>query len=174
MARLTINTPTGQTQLFEIRGSIINIGRGATNDLVLNHPSVSRHHARLTVLPGDTTLLIDLGSLNGLFVNGQQVQEFKLADQDRVGIGMYDLKFETAAEQPLHVEAGSKQLTDARGLLGTDTLQSALRIQVEAGVPAKQAVQDRLRLLEQENTAAQVRNPSTARKSRWTRSIKNT
>src|SRR5439155_26731973 len=102
-------------------------------------PSVSRHHARLTVLPGDTTLLIDLGSLNGLFVNGQPVREFKLMDQDRVGIGMYELEFEKAAEQPLHVEVGSKQLTDARGLLTTDTLQSALRVQLEAGVPAQQA-----------------------------------
>ena len=150
MARLTINDPSGQTQLFEIRGSTINIGRAASNDLVLNHPSVSRHHARLTILPGDTTLLIDLGSLNGLFVNGQQVQEFKLADQDRVGIGMYDLKYETAAEQPLHVEVGSKQLTDARGML-SDTLKAALRVQTDAGVPAQQAVQDRLRTLEQEN-----------------------
>jgi adenylate cyclase len=150
MARLTINDPSGQTQLFEIRGSTVNIGRAASNDLVLNHPSVSRHHARLTILPGDTTLLIDLGSMNGLFVNGQPVQEFKLADQDRVGIGMYDLKFETAAEQPLHVEAGSKQVSDPRVLL-PDTLKAALRVQVDAGVPAQQAVQERLRTLEQEN-----------------------
>src|SRR5207245_6796876 len=114
MARFIITDPQSVTQIFQISSSTVNIGRADSNDLVLNHPSVSRHHARLTVLPGDTTLLIDLGSLNGLFVNGQPVREFKLMDQDRVDIGMYELKFEKAAEQPLHVEVGSEQLTDAR------------------------------------------------------------
>jgi len=151
MARFFITDSSEQTQIFEIRGSTLNIGRAESNDLVLNHPSVSRHHARLTVLPGDITLLIDLGSLNGIYVNGQQVQEFRLADQDRVGIGMYELKYEVAGEQPLHVEAGSKPLDEVQELITSATLQSALRVQVDAGVPAPQAVQERLRILEQEN-----------------------
>jgi len=130
MARFVITDSTEQTQIFEIRGSTLNIGRAESNDLVLNHPSVSRHHARLTVLPGDITLLIDLGSLNGIYVNGQQVQEFRLADQDRVGIGMYELKYEVAGEQPLHVEAGSKPLDEVQDLITSATLQSALRVQV--------------------------------------------
>jgi adenylate cyclase len=151
MARFVITDSTEQTQIFELRGSTLNIGRAESNDLVLNHPSVSRHHARLTVLPGDITLLIDLGSLNGIFVNGQQVQEFRLADHDRVGIGMYELKYEVAGEQPLHVEAGSKPLTEVQDLITSVTLQSALRVHVDAGVPAPQVVQERLRILEQEN-----------------------
>ena len=52
MARLVINDPENRNQIFEITGSTVNIGRAEMNDLVLNHPSVSRHHARLTVLPG--------------------------------------------------------------------------------------------------------------------------
>lgn len=151
MARFLITDSAQQTQIFEIRGSTVNIGRAPSNDLVLNHPSVSRHHARLTILPGDTTLLIDLGSLNGMYVNGQQVHEFKLADQDKVGIGMYELKFELAAEQPLHVEAGSKPIGDVQSMIDAAVLKTALRIQVEAGVPTEEAVKDRLRTLEQEN-----------------------
>ena len=89
MSRLVTTDPDGQTQIFEISSPIVNIGRAESNDLVLNHKSVSRHHARLTVLPGDTTLINDLGSLNGVFVNGQQVQEHRLADQDRIYIGMF-------------------------------------------------------------------------------------
>lgn len=151
MARFLITDSSQKTQIFEIRGSTVNIGRAPSNDLVLNHPSVSRHHARLTILPGDTTLLIDLGSLNGMYVNGQQVHEFKLSDQDRVGIGMYELKFEFAGEQPLHVEAGSKPIEDVQNLIDSVALKTALRIQVDAGVPTEQAVKDRLRTLEQEN-----------------------
>ncbi len=151
MARFAITDPAGQNQIFEISASTVNIGRADSNDLVLNHPSVSRHHARLNVLPGDTTLLIDLGSLNNTLVNGQQIQEHRLSDQDRVNIGMYELRYEAAVDQPLHVEIGTKTATDVNELLSSAALSTALRVQVEAGMPAAQALQDRLRALEQEN-----------------------
>jgi adenylate cyclase len=151
MARFTITDPSGQTQIFEIRDSTVNIGRVDTNDLVLNHPSVSRHHARLTVLPGDTTLLNDLGSLNGVFVNGQQISEHQLADQDRITIGMYELKYALARAEPVHVEAGPATSTDLNELVSPESLSTALRVKVEAGVPPAQAMQSRLQTLEQEN-----------------------
>ena len=89
MARFVITDPSAQTQIFEITTPTISVGRAETNDLVLHHPSVSRHHVRITVLPGDITLINDLGSMNGTFVNNQPVQEQGLKDQDRVAIGMY-------------------------------------------------------------------------------------
>jgi adenylate cyclase len=155
MARLVITDPKNETQIFEISGSTVNIGRADSNDLVLNHPSVSRHHARLTVLPGDTTLLIDLGSLNGTFVNGQQVQEHPLGDEDRVTLGMYELKYEVAVGLPLHIEVG-----DATGelskLASPASLSTALRLQAEAGTAPAQGIEDRLRSLEQENKALKL------------------
>jgi len=151
MARFLIAGPSGQTQIFEISGSTVNIGRADSNDLVLNHPSVSRHHVRLTVLPGDTTLLNDLGSLNGTVVNGQQIHEHPLADQDRVNIGMFELKYDLAKAEPSHVEAGSRPAADLTGLVSPEALSTSLRAQVAAGVPPAQAIQERLRDLEKEN-----------------------
>jgi adenylate cyclase len=151
MARFLIAGPSGETQIFEISSPTVNIGRVEANDLVLDHPSVSRHHARLTVLPGDTTLLNDLGSLNGTFVNGQQIHEHRLADQDRVNIGMYELRFELARTEPIHVEAGARTAPDLTGLVSPETLASALRVQVEAGLPPAQTVQEHMRSLEKEN-----------------------
>ena len=151
MARFLITGPGGQTQIFEISGSTVNIGRADANDLVLNHPSVSRHHARLTVLPGDTVLLNDLGSLNGTFVNGQPIREHRLTDQDRVTFGMYELKFELAKPEPVHVEAGPRPAADLTGIVSPEVLSTALRVKIEAGVPAAQAVRERLRDLEKEN-----------------------
>ena len=151
MARFLITGPSGQTQIFEISGSTVNIGRADSNDLVLNHPSVSRHHVRLTVLPGDTTLLNDLGSLNGTVVNGQQIHEHPLADQDRVNIGMFELKYDLAKAEPSHVEAGSRPAVDLAGLVSPEALSTSLRAQVAAGVPPAQAIQERLRDLEKEN-----------------------
>src|SRR5271169_1178968 len=131
MARFIITDPTEQTQIYEFSGSTVNIGRADSNDLVLNHPSVSRHHARLTVLPGDTTLLIDLGSLNGIYVNGQLIHEQLLADHDKINIGLFDLKYEVVKEVPFQVEAGSS--ADVQGLISSDKLRSSLRVQAEAG-----------------------------------------
>ncbi len=151
MARFVITDPNGQNEIYEISSPTVNIGRTETNDLVLNHPSVSRQHARLNVLPGNTTLLIDLGSLNGTYVNGHQVHEHPLADQDRIFLGMYELKFQAGVEEKLHIETGRPPGADVTGLISTEALNAALRMQVEAGKAAPQAVAERLKNLEREN-----------------------
>jgi adenylate cyclase len=151
MARFVITDPEGQTQIFEQSEPSISVGRAESNELVLNHPSVSRHHARISVLPGDTTLLIDLGSLNGTTVNGQPIHEHRLADQDRITIGMYELRFEAASEEALHVETGSGTVSDVSQFITPENLNTALRLKVEAGAPPARAAMDRLRELEQEN-----------------------
>ena len=95
MARFVITDPSNQTQIFEISGSTVSLGRADSNDLIPRHSSVSRQHARVTMLPGETVLIIDLGSMNGTFVNGQRVQEYRLSDQDRINIGIF--KFSRSA-----------------------------------------------------------------------------
>jgi len=152
MARFLITDPKRETQIFEISNPTVNIGRAESNDLVLDHPSVSRHHARVSVLPGGTTLLHDLGSLNGVFANGQQIREHRLADRDRVNIGMYELNYEVAAPQAVHVEAGTDTANDLRGLVSPKNLTSALRVRVEPGKPPAEPVEERIHTLEQENS----------------------
>jgi adenylate cyclase len=151
MARFIITDPQSVTQIFQISSSTVNIGRADSNDLVLDHPSVSRHHARLTVLPGDTTLLIDLGSLNGTHVNGQQIQEHPLADQDRVYVGMFELKYQIAGDADLYVEVAPLPNAEVSGLIAPDSLGTALRLQAEAAAAAPQTTKERLRDLEREN-----------------------
>jgi adenylate cyclase len=152
MPRFVITDPEGQTQIFEQSEPAISIGRAETNGLVLNHPSVSRHHARISMLPGDTTLLLDLGSLNGTLVNGQQVHEHRLSNQDRIIIGMYELRYEAVADEGLHVEASTGGVSDVSQFITPETLNTALRLKAEGGPPPpKKGMQDRLRELEQEN-----------------------
>jgi len=57
------------------------IGRLPTSDLVLNDPSVSRHHANVIVADGHCRVQ-DVGSRFGTFVNGEQV----LAVQEPVAV----------------------------------------------------------------------------------------
>jgi adenylate cyclase len=150
MARFLITDPSSQTQVFEISGSTVNIGRAEANDLVLNHPSVSRHHARLTVLPGDTTLINDLGSLNGVYVNGQLIREHRLSDQDRLMIGMFELRYEAAGSEAVHIEAGDLEPAPVGDLTSRESLTTALRVRVKPGV-LPESIQERVRLLEREN-----------------------
>ena len=137
MSRFVITDPSNQTQIFEISGSTVSIGRADSNDLMLPHPSVSRNHARVTALPGETVLIIDLGSMNGTFVNGQPIQEQRLADQDRINIGAFELKFDAATRPPFYVEAGRDAGRDITGLIGRDALSAGLHQEIEARRPAR-------------------------------------
>jgi pSer/pThr/pTyr-binding forkhead associated (FHA) protein len=49
--------------------TFIQIGRVAGNDIVLDDPRVSSHHARLMIVAGLDTVIEDLGSSNGTFLN---------------------------------------------------------------------------------------------------------
>jgi adenylate cyclase len=151
MARFVITDPAARTQIFEITSPTISVGRADSNDLVLRHPSVSRHHVRITVLPGETTLLNDLGSMNGTFVNSVPIQEHQLKDQDRIAIGMYELKYETTRAADLHIEAGSGTVTDVNGLVGAEDISTALRLTPPTVPMAAVPIQDRVKALEKEN-----------------------
>ncbi|MCE9534481.1 MAG: ATP-binding cassette domain-containing protein [Planctomycetes bacterium] len=82
---------------FVVQG-ISMIGR--QSDLVhvhLDHPHVSRLHARLTAMANQVTLE-DLGSANGTYVNGRRiVQTVSLKPKDRIDIGPYSLVFKDGA-----------------------------------------------------------------------------
>ncbi|HEX4147427.1 MAG TPA: FHA domain-containing protein, partial [Pirellulales bacterium] len=68
------------------------IGRDAACDLVLDHPRVSRRHARLRQ-SAELTTIEDLGSSNGTFVNGEQISAVRaLRPGDLVAIGKFTLR----------------------------------------------------------------------------------
>ncbi|MFZ2624915.1 MAG: DUF3662 and FHA domain-containing protein [Propionibacterium sp.] len=67
------------------------IGRGTEADLRINDPGVSRKHARVNVAEddyGDLVISIDdLGSTNGIIVNGQRVSHAAIEDGSRIEMG---------------------------------------------------------------------------------------
>lgn len=69
------------------------LGRGADCDVVLSSPMISRNHAALVKQNGGI-VVEDLGSANGVFVNGRIVKRHPLARGDRVRIGPYVLTFD--------------------------------------------------------------------------------
>ncbi|GBD35125.1 ABC transporter ATP-binding/permease protein [bacterium HR36] len=72
-------------------GRVIRIGRAPDNDVVLDHPTVSRYHARLVQLADGSMYIEDLQSFNGTAVGHvyQRVQRAAVSPQDVVYLGTY-------------------------------------------------------------------------------------
>jgi pSer/pThr/pTyr-binding forkhead associated (FHA) protein len=68
----------------------VRIGRNAANEIVLDDPRVSGHHARLVIVVGSPTLIEDIGSSNGTCVNSVDqgaTQPVPLQESDTVYFG---------------------------------------------------------------------------------------
>ena len=75
----------------------VRLGRTASCDVVVQHKSVSRHHARIVVGPHGAELE-DLGSKNGTQVNGQRISaRVALRDQDEILLGKAPLVFRVSS-----------------------------------------------------------------------------
>lgn len=70
----------------------LTIGRTKECDLVLDDHKVSRRHARLTVDHG-VVEVVDLGSSNGIWLNGSKVRQHLLRPNDELRIGTTDMVF---------------------------------------------------------------------------------
>lgn len=70
------------------------IGREATNDIVLDDPTVSREHA-VVKLEDDDFYIYDLGSANGTLVGDEKITKHQLHDEDEVTVGETVLVFKS-------------------------------------------------------------------------------
>ncbi len=87
----------GEERAVEAGGPEIAIGRGLDNRLVLPDPSVSRSHA--VIRRGDDGWAVqDLGSTNGICVNGLPVSQAALAPGDLLRVGTVDVQVDAAPE----------------------------------------------------------------------------
>ena len=78
---------------IELSEGKFGIGRAATSQLSLDDPLVSRHHAQLTV-EGDLVTIEDLGSRNGVKVNGALIHgRYTVQDKDHIVIGGQELRY---------------------------------------------------------------------------------
>ena len=66
---------------------IIKIGRGQANDIIINDPTVSSEHAKITILDSGNVVIKDLNSKNGTFVNGKRIlQDTPITASDAVAV----------------------------------------------------------------------------------------
>jgi pSer/pThr/pTyr-binding forkhead associated (FHA) protein len=82
----------------ELSKPIMVIGRRPYCDIALDDLTVSGEHASLS-LEADRRILRDLRSRNGVFVNGQPINQASLVHGDQIQIGVYQLRFEVRVEE---------------------------------------------------------------------------
>ena len=78
--------------LFMLASDNMHIGRSPAADILLDDASVSRRHALVTKR-GETTVILDDRSLNGVQVNGERVAQAVLRDGDAVALGDVQMRF---------------------------------------------------------------------------------
>lgn len=81
----------------EVKGRRVVIGRSRDCDIQLADANVSRRHAELRQ-EGASYWIVDLGSTNGLEVNGKRVKRAKLRSGDTITMGSTELTFSREAE----------------------------------------------------------------------------
>lgn len=117
------------------------IGRDPDAGLTLTDSLASWHHARLEDR-GDSWTLVDLGSTNGTFVNGERVNEAALKPNDRVAFGNTIISFELqdsvtqaygeVVERMLNIDDLSGLLVRRKFDLDFSALVDAARVQGHA------------------------------------------
>ncbi|HEV8688627.1 MAG TPA: FHA domain-containing protein, partial [Gaiellaceae bacterium] len=71
----------------------ILLGRSRDCDIPLEDPNISRRHAEV-VLEDGAWWIVDLGSTNGIEVNGERVDRARLGVGDHIVLGRTELVFE--------------------------------------------------------------------------------
>lgn len=154
MALLKITDASGrQSQQTLVPKATCLIGRAPDNQIVLDDPRASRHHAHIKTADDGSFVIIDGVFVNGklnrsankVYINGEQKFEHPLKNGDRITIGASTLRFEQAKEErTADLSYDDKPLGHTQLLMSAkDVLSTVLRQQAEAA-PAAGAPRDKV------------------------------
>jgi len=110
MAKLILQCDDRAAQEYAV-DKMVTIGRLPDNMVVLDHPSVSSHHA-CVFSDGEQCIVEDLQSTNGTFVNGRRIGRRTLLNGDVVLVGRHKLVFDQLASAPAATTAASASISN--------------------------------------------------------------
>lgn len=115
--RLVVESENLRGLEFRVARTPIVLGRVSdTADLVIDHRSISKEHARLTRRPDGAWEVLDLGSANGIKVNGEPYSKSLLRSGDRLTLGHVTLRFLAAGVAAPAVQAAPRK-SGGKGIL---------------------------------------------------------
>jgi general secretion pathway protein A len=103
VGRIIVATEGRTTQELPLAVGRVIVGRTPDNDLQIDSRFVSRHHCQV-ITGAEGSVIEDLNSTNGIFVQGKRVRRYNLNDGDIVVIGRHELMYvdERLARARLH------------------------------------------------------------------------
>jgi ABC-type multidrug transport system ATPase subunit/pSer/pThr/pTyr-binding forkhead associated (FHA) protein len=144
LVTLTYNDGTGTAQEktptiqpIKLSAPELTIGRKPDNTIVLSHPQVSAHHARL-VREGGTYRIIDQNSTNHVYVNSELTTNQPLKLGDEIRIGPYRLIFE--GNQLVQYDETNFIRIDAQNLRKTGNNNVTLLNNISIAIPPRKFV----------------------------------
>ena len=144
LVTLTYNDGTGTAQEktpaiqpIKLDSPELTIGRQPDNTVVLSHPQVSAHHARL-VREGGTYRVIDQNSTNHVYVNAKITANHLLKMGDEIRIGPYRLIFE--GNQLTQYDETNFIRIDAQNLRKTGNNNVTLLNNISIAIPPRKFV----------------------------------
>ncbi|GEM_PF-562727 len=127
-AKLVGVLPDGRTLEYAVEGVEVAIGKAPHNQIILTDATVSNSHAVLLSRDGGFTI-VDLGSRNGTFVNGERLSTHAhtLKHGDSIQMGKTVLTFRNPAETPENITAvlSAEALEEVRRRAGIATVTAA-------------------------------------------------
>jgi len=112
MSRLVVNPDKPDAWEIELKPGVNRLGRSNANDFTIGDASVSGAHCQIVVGDGLATIQ-DLGSTNGTFINGAQIQTAKLENGQTIRLGSAEMIFYSAAPQPVVSPATARMRVSA-------------------------------------------------------------
>jgi general secretion pathway protein A len=111
VGRIVVSTDQGDVAEVVLRVGRMVVGRTADNDLQIDSRFVSRHHCQV-VSTADLSVIEDLNSTNGIFLNQKKIRRHVLIDGDIIELGTHRLRY-------------VEERTGGAGSSGVDTLPGA-------------------------------------------------
>ena len=130
-ARVVVVSSNFAGQEFPLSKQTMVIGRTDDNDVVINHRSMSRHHAQI-VREGSHYHIVDLQSANGVRVNGEDYGKVELRKGDHIDLGHVRLRFIAPGED--FVFSRDAEVIDVQGGKGGDAEKSKTPMFIGIGV----------------------------------------
>jgi len=92
-ANFIVKEPSGTVKTFPMRQDRFVIGRSDHCDLSIADSSVSGRHAEILRTNGDIKIR-DVGSANGIYLNGERIEEAELFDGDVLRLGQTSIRID--------------------------------------------------------------------------------
>jgi type II secretory pathway predicted ATPase ExeA len=92
VAQLLVTYASKPIAAWPVKPGRISIGRAPDNELRLDAKFISRHHCQVVTV-GNVSTIEDLGSINGMIVNGKAVKRHVLQHDDQITLGEHVLTY---------------------------------------------------------------------------------